>query len=909
MLDEFFAKLEEDERERQARFRALPAEVQTGINRRAVIGQYVGPLAPIVDQFSSSKRAAATGRAARKTGGQIADGIAGAIRQLAKKPAQNQPQLASQLGNSAIALGRSAGSVLENLPEQAPAIGRGVLRAIPGIAAELTGVPAFLRAEQASQRADALPDDQRGQASLGVIGETAGGALAAIPLGKLAGSGLRAGRAAKSVGARGASPIGKIGTVGLAGTAGLAGLGSTDASAQSAGPESAESIMRDLLRDSQNREALDVSSVNPGSTGFIQGLSLNNYDDAKRQGASAKQRLEELRAAAQQNPTDTAIQLDLLRAERDYDPVSFAQRLDPEKFDQTRTAGEVVLGLGAAGLSTGLGRLIPGLKNTSGLVLGGIKGAAYGYGSGVGEVEQGERLKRAGTDAAISGAISGGVVPAAKLGARVIDHAPIHLQQAKNLATRLEELGRSGRLGPPPQRRAAESAPRLSAPQILQLAPNAKPGDAVRAALLADKSLSLIQPRSRSEAGPTERALIGLAAENPKGLADLNRQQNSQFQQAVRARLEKLKVPKASPADPELPADKRALKASALDFSTSVSRDWANEVATLNPAQRAGLARDILEKLKKRTSIDVLQNPELAARLNALGVRKPVPRGTASPDYKTASRLTAQDLVDANTLKIVGGLAQPSAPTKKARQPAFSVLGKKFQGVDPDTSARLARAINASAKLRYVSPKHERPIGEYFQTSRPPGYAPKEQGAKSGLGEEAFKAGLLSISVPLTDIASKNLFGLAEDENRTPIEAAQPGFLAGLALGENAQDLRQNAASLSQLASQNEQQTQGEVAKLASRRRQLQGQLRSAERISRITTGPDGEDLTRRAGQAKRRAIDLREQLAALETEDGVRERGQARLRDDSRTLNARRVQITSREEILRQLREQQLAQ
>lgn len=851
MIADLLSKLEDDEKERQAKFQKLPPAVRDGINRRAYLSQYVGPLAPMVDQFSSPDRAAATSVAGLILGQDLVLGTRSAIQRLGQKPKPGQSQIAEQVGRAALAVP----GALRSLRQHAPEIGAGVLRAAPAIAAELTGVPAFMRAEEAAQKADAVPSNQRGRASLASIGETASGAASLIP-----GLGLGAKAAKLGTSAKLAKAAQKS-VPALAAVSGLAALGSRDAIAQEP-TESVDHILDDLLRDSTGRPALRVGDVDVSKAGFSQGLSLNNKDDLERQGPREKAMLDRLRQAAKANPQDTAIQLDLLRAEREYDPIAFAQRLDPQKFHDARLAGEVTAGVGTAALSALLGaKAGPIGKTVFNLGFGAAKGAAYGYGAGVGEIDPDERLTRAGVDGTISGLISGLSVPAAKGAGRAIDHAPIHVQQAKNLARRLEAQLSPGRLagspGPSPIRPAVKTTARLTAPKVISLKPNSSALDAFRAAISADGQQPFAYPRPLGQ-GRTERALLDLARSKPGGAATLERGTQQAQTPAIKQALARLALPASGNRRVPQKGLERDLLDSAFDFGKVVSKQWTRKSQDLAPEQQAVLARSILRRAASQP-MSTIQHDELARRLTALGVRNPdAPRGQLTrlidPSVFEPHHVTQKPGLDRLTRLIKGDPIKGVSPGSE---------------IAPETAQKLADAANASRRLGYIPEASRPPVGDFFRTRRVPGYAPKSD--RQGVPDTLAKLTVLGASVPLTD-AFDDLAGYREEEV-SPIPGAQPGFLSRLAFSENAQALTRSQEDLGKLQLATQANIDREIGLLRRTKKQISARLREAQREALVRTGPDGEDLSRQARRAAQRAQTLQAQLADLESEENVRER------------------------------------
>lgn len=877
MIADLLQKFEEDGRERQAHFQNLPPAVQDGINRRVLIGQYVGPLAPVVDQFSSADRAKATGAAALKLGGSLAHGAKHALLRLGKKPKPGQPQFAEQVGHGILA----APEVLRGLRDNAPAIGAGLLQAIPSFAAELTGVPAFMRAEAAAQRADAAPIGQRGRGGLAAIGETAGGALTVVPGLGLAGKAAKLGTSAKL------AKVVEKSTLPLAATSALAVLGSPDAIAQEQ-KEPTDQILDDLLRDSKGRSALRVGDVDVGNIGFYQGLSLNNLDDQRRQGPQVKSRLDELRRAVIANPQDTVAQLDLLRAEREYDPISFAQRLDPNKFHHSRVQGEVSAGALAALGSIPITALAPkSLKPFVNAGLGAVKGAAYGYGAGVGDVDQNSRLTRAGIDAGISAGISHLSVPAAKQLGRTAVHSPIHAQQAKNLIDRLISELYPGPLGGSPARAlpvpAAKTTARIGAPKITSLKRNASAFDAYRAAILVDGQTPFAYPRQLGQ-GRTERALLSLARSEPGGAAALERGTQQSQLPVIKRSLKQLEVPVTSKRRVPQKGLARDLLDSAFDFSAPVSDKWVKQARNLTSEQQAALAKSILARASSQP-ISVLQQSHFAQRLNALGVRGTGQAELINPELLKPHQITEKPNLDALTEVVKG--------------PPIRGLGEK---ADPRTAQKLAEVANASRNLGYIPESARRPVEEFFKTRREAGYAPLNK--KQGAAENLAKLIVLSASVPLTDVIDDRFdpFAGLSSENVSPIQGAQPGFLPNLAYAENAQILTQSQGDLSNLQQVTQSEIGREIGKLRRRRQQLTGQMREAERKSRISSGPDGEDLSRQANLALQRARALRAELAELGDEESVRKRVEASIAQHTLELNSKINKAKTRAQTLREL-------
>lgn len=219
-----------------------------------------------------------------------------------------------------------------------------------------------------------------------------------------------------------------------------AAIGATTAAPFIAGQASAQGIDPALaIEDRYVREALEGGATRVPSrpneqsaraAGFMQGVLLDNWDDNQRNPAKIAER-DRLRAEWDATPKEqrTGEQAArLMNAEQDADPVGVQARANRQAFNDARTQGEVTTGAGTVVLSTGLGALIRNQPLANAL-FGFGKGAAYGWGSGEGDVPEDERGYNAIKDAAISTGVSALAVPAFKAGAKAANELPITLKE------------------------------------------------------------------------------------------------------------------------------------------------------------------------------------------------------------------------------------------------------------------------------------------------------------------------------------------------------------------------------------------------------------------------------------------------------------------------------------------------
>ncbi len=439
-----------------------------------------------------------------------------------------------------------------------------------------------------------------------------------------------------------------------------------------------------------------VSPEQSQREGRRQGLALDWYDDMRRGGPRARSALQQLREQYRADPTNRDLAARLIAAEQAYDPVTFAAAANPDEFGGGRLTGEVAIGAGI-GIPTYLASRRFGQRGqmAAGAAVGALKGGVYGAGAGTGEATTEDRITGAARDAAITGAVSGLAVPVMRLASRAVQHAPIHLQQARNALT-------PNYSGP----RAVDMRSRLGAPRELTLRPGVSADEVVARAQAADDYRASV-PAWRRGLEPSPLVPRLQAAVN---LDDAGRAEQRRLGTAEIAR--RMPPPRRfSSVEPTVAVN--------LERRALLPQFDVAELRTASNQERSRLANLLRRRLRDNALTDdeyeFLATPAGRERLRQLGVFAPnAPIG--EPVVRPAARSVNPSLRDRVPQRIAPEAAQelarslsfrtpvsvprvsPQDPVSPRRAGLTALLSsRRVTGYAPDTESLLTKGSKLAA--------------------------------------------------------------------------------------------------------------------------------------------------------------------------------------------------------------------
>lgn len=349
----------------------------------------------------------------------------------------------------------------------------------------------------------------------------------------------------------------------------------------------------------------------------------------------------------------------------------------PVSFAGGEAAGAIVPGLLGAGLVSAIMRERGSIPAR--IAAASLAGALHGgvMGSGAGEkddVSTYERLKGALGGAAIGGAVGGLAVPAARAVGDFADNLPALLGRRRLAEGGVEQV-------------ALGRGTRSSAPLMVHLrgagGANDRALSAVQAALARDEFAAsqgrggielgrfadeiggqVVTPYSGPRVGPALRSLVDAAARSPAGSASLRTEANILMRRSVARQLREARVRAARGRSGLSGPDRDDLTEAA--FMPQAHAGFMTAISRLTAAQRSRVAARVLQRIRaeaKATGLDEvdavvarLRDPNFAARMEALGVRFPRPRGrgNASALDEAQQEAMAMRARAANTSPIEG---------------------------------------------------------------------------------------------------------------------------------------------------------------------------------------------------------------------------------------------------------------
>jgi hypothetical protein len=572
---------------------------------------------------------------------------------------QAAPQAAQAVATDAQSIGqRVQGLQAPNVSrEQLAAAVRATPRVLGDVAAGMSGALNMQRGFDegiVESEARGMAGDYRGAnlATMRAAGEFAMGGSSALGVGAMAAPALKGvarqaapairsgidamARASKSAAAAPTSKALPALTAGV-GIGGLA-LTAPDALSQT----------RQQVED-QIVQADGVAPIRPDGgramrAGFMQGMSLDWSDEIARAlaGKTPEERalLQERIAIAREQGATPEELAQLMQAEYEADRVGWEAGASPSEFATGRTAGELMTGIGAAALAAGAGNRFGG-PFWNNLAAGGLKGLAYGGGSGTGEVPLQKRAENAAQSAAISAAISGLSVPAAKGFGRWADNTPIAYQNWANK----QRAAKWAKANPNPED-GVQFQPKTDARRF-----TAKPTSELVSDIPAEEAVQLARMADTARAGekgyvPIEPRLEALVRGNRAG-ADAMR-----AAAAPVAKPPRQTTPRAKPE----PSQGDALAADLALYGELRLRADRGEAT---PADLREMA-----KVKKRVEMpkQPRQPAAKAAKPAPMPMLQPLPPGLAGPEVlkKQGRDFVVPRMDDASAAALGGALVKPS---------------------------------------------------------------------------------------------------------------------------------------------------------------------------------------------------------------------------------------------------------
>lgn len=881
--------------------------IANGAQRLGYVNPALGPahlFAPAFDQLQPHRLADTYGTVADGVGDFLDTAVSG-LRGLQPHQFPSLPsydRAASAVRSASQSVSEAAPGIVRSALQAAPEIPGAVMRALPTLAAELTGLPSFQRAEQRARDTDAQEalGEPIGGDVLGVLGETLGAASAIGGFG-LGGAVVRGGKAAAATpGALSDDAIrAVVNDAGLATppdeavegiarrvlraeqigpVAALAGTGGAGALLVTAGDASAQTpreIEDEILLGSDGSAPTRPDAARARRVGFDQGFRLDWLDDFQRgRKGVGREDVAALRAYVEANPGDRQALADLMEAERAYDPVAWEAGTNPEAFAAGKRDGERGIGWSTAFVSTILGILAkkPNLINAG---AGALKGGIYGAGAGEGEVPLEDRVTRAGVDAIIAGGVSAGIPFAAKEATRFADNLPIHLRQAQHGAQNLgARVGIGVSYDGPP---AATNTGRFLAPKEAVLPNDRTARDIVAAAVAADAATPPFTYPRPLAGGEQEQQLLRLARSRPEGAAELERSTREAVASRAQAAVASKRVPAAPGVPLSQPADDLLRSFEAGD--PGMHSRWMETARRLPAAEKTELLNTLLARIAQGDiPPQALSTVESTQKLTTLGgILQRDARGRLRRDRTGLSEpiFSPEEAAALGDPPVAG-----KARSKPNRPPA--------RRASPEAAEAIAQALGESRNIGYFAPRPDAPPLSKLPTRKEPGYAARKPEVTGDFFKDLLlqpstpvKIGALGYAIPITN-------GLDDFVLDEPPEPPEPlGGREDLrrsvslqALGGQAEDADINLeALLDTMAAETDDQLQEAAAERARLQREINRLRRSP------LFGPNGEDLSAQASRAQDRADRLEGELSQLPSDAAIRAAAKKREAEESAQL------------------------